>query len=229
MQFWFGITPPQAGCSPGERIWFKSRGGDQGGSAQRVFLSFIVLTARKDGKCPAGMCDPAGGDICGCSSMAEHQPSKLAAWVRFPSPAPGPAAEAAPGCQQDGPPGRKPNALRVAYILHIQENRVPMERGSNLSPTEGCFDIASLSTDDGSERREVLLGPDHPRRAHIRSISSKVERAAHNRLVLVRFQDGPPGRKARSVSFHISFSQREEPQPQQSGCGSLAPKRRTSL
>ena len=26
--------------------------------------------------------------ICGCSSMVEFQPSKLAAWVRFPSPAP---------------------------------------------------------------------------------------------------------------------------------------------
>lgn len=25
---------------------------------------------------------------CGCSSMAELQPSKLATWVRFPSPAP---------------------------------------------------------------------------------------------------------------------------------------------
>ena len=27
-------------------------------------------------------------DVCGCSSMVEFQPSKLAAWVRFPSPAP---------------------------------------------------------------------------------------------------------------------------------------------
>ena len=26
-------------------------------------------------------------DICGCSSMVEHQPSKLDTWVRFPSPA----------------------------------------------------------------------------------------------------------------------------------------------
>ena len=26
--------------------------------------------------------------ICGCSSVAELQPSKLAMWVRFPSPAP---------------------------------------------------------------------------------------------------------------------------------------------
>ncbi len=25
--------------------------------------------------------------ICGCSSMVEHQPSKLNTWVRFPSPA----------------------------------------------------------------------------------------------------------------------------------------------
>ena len=26
--------------------------------------------------------------VCGCSSMVESQPSKLVAWVRFPSPAP---------------------------------------------------------------------------------------------------------------------------------------------
>ena len=26
-------------------------------------------------------------DICGCSSVVEHQPSKLDMWVRFPSPA----------------------------------------------------------------------------------------------------------------------------------------------
>ena len=25
--------------------------------------------------------------LCGCSSMVEHQPSKLDTWVRFPSPA----------------------------------------------------------------------------------------------------------------------------------------------
>ena len=26
-------------------------------------------------------------NLCGCSSMVEHQPSKLDTWVRFPSPA----------------------------------------------------------------------------------------------------------------------------------------------
>ena len=138
---------------------------------------------------------PPGATYADIAHLAEHRPSKPVGRVRVPLSAPGPAAEAAPGCQQDGPPGRKPNALRVATHC-CSGTRVTMERGSNLSPTEGCFDIASLSTDDGSERREVLLGPDHPRRAHIRSIGSKVERAAHNRLVLVRFQDGPPGRKA---------------------------------
>ena len=29
-----------------------------------------------------------GDELCGCSSMVEHQPSKLDTWVRFPSPAP---------------------------------------------------------------------------------------------------------------------------------------------
>ncbi len=35
---------------------------------------------------------------CGCSSMAEFQPSKLAVWVRFPSPAP---LKSAPIAQSD--------------------------------------------------------------------------------------------------------------------------------
>ena len=30
---------------------------------------------------------PELGISCGCSSMVEHQPSKLDTWVRFPSPA----------------------------------------------------------------------------------------------------------------------------------------------
>ena len=30
---------------------------------------------------------PELGTSCGCSSMVEHQPSKLDTWVRFPSPA----------------------------------------------------------------------------------------------------------------------------------------------
>ena len=34
------------------------------------------------------------GHGCGCSSMVEFQPSKLATWVRFPSPALGSAAVA---------------------------------------------------------------------------------------------------------------------------------------
>ena len=32
--------------------------------------------------------DICGGTSCGCSSVVESQPSKLVAWVRFPSPAP---------------------------------------------------------------------------------------------------------------------------------------------
>ena len=30
---------------------------------------------------------PIHNIFCGCSSMVEHQPSKLDTWVRFPSPA----------------------------------------------------------------------------------------------------------------------------------------------
>ena len=31
--------------------------------------------------------NPVTPIVCGCSSMVEHQPSKLDTWVRFPSPA----------------------------------------------------------------------------------------------------------------------------------------------
>ena len=31
--------------------------------------------------------NPVTPSMCGCSSMVEHQPSKLDTWVRFPSPA----------------------------------------------------------------------------------------------------------------------------------------------
>ena len=31
--------------------------------------------------------NPVTPMLCGCSSMVEHQPSKLDTWVRFPSPA----------------------------------------------------------------------------------------------------------------------------------------------
>ena len=45
--------------------------------------------ARAPGLGPGGRrfksCHP--DHVCGCSSMVEHQPSKLDTWVRFPSPA----------------------------------------------------------------------------------------------------------------------------------------------
>ena len=45
--------------------------------------------ARAPGLGPGGRrfesCHP--DTLCGCSSMVEHQPSKLDTWVRFPSPA----------------------------------------------------------------------------------------------------------------------------------------------
>ena len=31
--------------------------------------------------------NPVTPTVCGCSSMVDHQPSKLDTWVRFPSPA----------------------------------------------------------------------------------------------------------------------------------------------
>ncbi len=44
--------------------------------------------------------------ICGCSSVVEYQPSKLAMWVRFPSPAPEKVRRASAGLFQRNPPYR---------------------------------------------------------------------------------------------------------------------------
>ena len=54
----------------------------------RKYLGVWLSLARAPGLGPGGRrfesCHP---DSCGCSSVVEHQPSKLDMWVRFPSPA----------------------------------------------------------------------------------------------------------------------------------------------
>ncbi len=61
-----------------------SEGADGKKKHHGVWLSL----ARAPGLGPGGRrfesCHP---DSCGCSSVVEHQPSKLDMWVRFPSPA----------------------------------------------------------------------------------------------------------------------------------------------
>ena len=44
-----------------------------------------LVEQRTENPCVSGSIPELG--ICGCSSMVEHQPSKLDTWVRFPSPA----------------------------------------------------------------------------------------------------------------------------------------------
>ena len=57
-------------------------------ASNQVFLFFaIMLLTNKSGW--SIIIKVVRKDLCGCSSMVEFQPSKLAAWVRFPSPAPG--------------------------------------------------------------------------------------------------------------------------------------------
>ncbi len=68
---------------------------------------------------------------CGCCSMVEFQPSKLAAWVRFPSPAPffcaGSSVDRVPGYEPVGrgfesPPARQqkqPPNREVAFVFTL--------------------------------------------------------------------------------------------------------------
>ena len=44
-----------------------------------------LVEQRTENPCVLGSIPRLG--TCGCSSMVEHQPSKLDTWVRFPSPA----------------------------------------------------------------------------------------------------------------------------------------------
>ena len=47
-----------------------------------------LVEQRTENPCVAGSIPALGTyNSCGCSSMVEHQPSKLDTWVRFPSPA----------------------------------------------------------------------------------------------------------------------------------------------
>ena len=56
---------------------------------KRNTIGVWLSLARAPGLGPGGRrfesCHP--DTLCGCSSMVEHQPSKLDTWVRFPSPA----------------------------------------------------------------------------------------------------------------------------------------------
>ena len=58
-----------------------------------AYCGVWLSLARAPGLGPGGRrfesCHPDAVNhmICGCSSMVEHQPSKLDTWVRFPSPA----------------------------------------------------------------------------------------------------------------------------------------------
>ena len=56
---------------------------------QNNTIGVWLSLARAPGLGPGGRrfesCHP--DTSCGCSSMVEHQPSKLDTWVRFPSPA----------------------------------------------------------------------------------------------------------------------------------------------
>ena len=59
----------------GQSTCFGSRGSQVRILSPRLFIAYIVLTWQQLSR------------MCRCSSMVEHQPSKLDTWVRFPSPA----------------------------------------------------------------------------------------------------------------------------------------------
>ena len=52
------------------------------------FARFQIIFGKGIDKAPKTWYHIRAFKICGCSSVVEHQPSKLVMWVRFPSPAP---------------------------------------------------------------------------------------------------------------------------------------------
>ena len=68
--------------------WETKQSFSRGEKHWRLSFGVWLSLARAPGLGPGGRrfesCHP---DLCGCSSMVEHQPSKLDTWVRFPSPA----------------------------------------------------------------------------------------------------------------------------------------------
>ena len=58
-------------------------------SARSAFFArFQIIFGKGIDKVPKTWYHIRAFKICGCSSVVEHQPSKLVMWVRFPSPAP---------------------------------------------------------------------------------------------------------------------------------------------
>ena len=69
IQFKFSLTVRMPGCGS-------------------VWLECLIWDQEVAGSNPVTpICDNSHINPCGCSSMVEHQPSKLDTWVRFPSPA----------------------------------------------------------------------------------------------------------------------------------------------
>ena len=58
----------------------------RGGTGRRTGLKILRDLYSRTGSIPVAGILPSDSP-CGCSSMVEHQPSKLDTWVRFPSPA----------------------------------------------------------------------------------------------------------------------------------------------
>ena len=81
------------------------------------YLGVWLSLARAPGLGPGGRrfesCHP---DMCGCSSMVEHQPSKLDTWVRFPSPACGKFKSFRFQAFRTDKPFRKERAVRASVI-----------------------------------------------------------------------------------------------------------------
>ena len=63
--------------------------------------------------------------FCGCSSMVEFQPSKLAVWVRFPSPAPIRARSSVDRVPGYEPVGRRFESCRARHKRDPCSSRIP--------------------------------------------------------------------------------------------------------
>ena len=66
------------------RVGENHRVADRG---NEIFKKYKIGVDKQGGLCYSNVAE-SQSPLCGCSSMVEHQPSKLVTWVRFPSPAP---------------------------------------------------------------------------------------------------------------------------------------------
>jgi hypothetical protein len=97
--------------------------------------------------CQAGTLPVAAYVLCGRSSMAEPQPSKLVMRVRFPSPAPVRNPGHTPGCKTLPPSGSQPRPdsghTKGPHQVRLKGCRAPHRERARISPPGSALSLAT--------------------------------------------------------------------------------------